>query len=131
MVDRDGLLRAVLQGHTARVISAEFSPDGSRIVTGSLDQTTKVWHPDGTLLATLEGQPVDFSAVDFNADGSRIFGADGSRITTTGTDDEPEQRVWSVFSLSEAVAELERRLGGRQLSEDECLVHSIDPCPVS
>ena len=32
-----------LKGHTAFVHSASFSPDGTRIVTGSFDQTAKVW----------------------------------------------------------------------------------------
>ena len=32
-----------LKGHTGIVDSASFSPDGSRIVTGSNDQTAKVW----------------------------------------------------------------------------------------
>ncbi len=32
-----------LKGHTEYVSSASFSPDGSRIVTGSCDQTAKVW----------------------------------------------------------------------------------------
>ena len=32
-----------LKGHTDIVYSASFSPDGSRIVTGSWDKTAKVW----------------------------------------------------------------------------------------
>ena len=32
-----------LKGHTGHVTSASFSPDGSRIVTGSWDNTAKVW----------------------------------------------------------------------------------------
>ena len=32
-----------LKGHTGSVISASFSPDGSRIVTGGGDGTAKVW----------------------------------------------------------------------------------------
>src|SRR5437867_12258180 len=33
----------ILKGHTDAVCSTSFSADGSRIVTGSLDQTAKVW----------------------------------------------------------------------------------------
>ena len=45
-----------LKGHTGAVTSASFSPDGSRIVTASVDRTAKVWdatdrrrgpHPQG------------------------------------------------------------------------------------
>ena len=32
-----------LKGHTGTVTSVAFSPDGTRIVTGSGDQTAKVW----------------------------------------------------------------------------------------
>jgi hypothetical protein len=32
-----------LKGHTSLVASASFSPDGSRIVTGSFDNTAKIW----------------------------------------------------------------------------------------
>ncbi|KIK11277.1 hypothetical protein PISMIDRAFT_508624, partial [Pisolithus microcarpus 441] len=33
----------VLQGHTSHVNSVAFSPNGNRIVTGSLDETVRVW----------------------------------------------------------------------------------------
>jgi WD40 repeat protein len=33
----------VLRGHQWGVSSAAFSPDGSRIVTASLDQTARIW----------------------------------------------------------------------------------------
>ena len=32
-----------LKGHDHWVLSVAFSPDGKRIVTGSRDQTAKVW----------------------------------------------------------------------------------------
>ena len=32
-----------LKGHTSSVYSVAFSPDGRRIVTGSWDNTVKVW----------------------------------------------------------------------------------------
>ena len=34
---------AVLRGHEGGVNSAAFSPDGSRIVTASLDKTARMW----------------------------------------------------------------------------------------
>src|SRR6476659_4690111 len=34
---------AVLRGHENTVTSAAFSPDGSRIVTGSSDKTARIW----------------------------------------------------------------------------------------
>ena len=32
-----------LKGHSGYVMSVSFSPDGKRIVSGSLDNTLKVW----------------------------------------------------------------------------------------
>ena len=39
----------VLRGHEGRVSSAAFSPDGTRIVTASGDNTARVWPLVGTL----------------------------------------------------------------------------------
>ena len=39
---RSGAEALTLKGHTGYVSSASFSPDGSRVVTGSHDQTAKV-----------------------------------------------------------------------------------------
>jgi WD40 repeat protein len=38
-----GELVQTFEGHTGRVISAAFSPDGSRVVTTSWDRTARVW----------------------------------------------------------------------------------------
>ena len=68
-----GQLLATLP-HQGGVYSAEFSPDGSRIVTASWDKTAKVWDVKGQLLATLPHQGVVYSA-EFSPDGSRIVTA--------------------------------------------------------
>ena len=38
-----GLLVLTLKGHASEVRGAAFSPDGTRIVNGSSDNTAKVW----------------------------------------------------------------------------------------
>jgi WD40 repeat protein len=49
-------LRAVMRGHTNWVGTAEFSPDGRRVVTASDDSTARVWDSaTGTLIAELKG----------------------------------------------------------------------------
>ena len=40
---RESPLRAALQGHTGMVYSVAFSPDGKRVLTGSRDNTARVW----------------------------------------------------------------------------------------
>ena len=52
----DGAALLELKGHTGEVTSVSFSPDGSRIVTGSDDRTAKVWDArTGTALLELKG----------------------------------------------------------------------------
>ena len=60
-------------GHTSHVTDARFSPDGSRIVTGSQDQTAKVWDArTGRPLLELKGHTNAVDCVCFSPDGTRI-----------------------------------------------------------
>ncbi|MFN0056132.1 MAG: protein kinase domain-containing protein [Planctomycetales bacterium] len=70
-----------LLGHTDFVNSVSFSPDGSRIVTGSSDKTVKLWDAaTGEELLTLRGHADALNFVTFSPDGRRISSAsdDGS-----------------------------------------------------
>src|SRR5207244_7599792 len=61
-----------LKGHSAPILTAAFSPDGQRIVTGSGDQTAKVWEAaSGRPLLTLKGHSAPIGAVVFSPDGHR------------------------------------------------------------
>ena len=65
--------RSSLKGHTDAVTSVAFSPDGKRIVSGSQDQTVKVWDADkGTETLTLKGHTQLVTSVAFSPDGKRI-----------------------------------------------------------
>ena len=45
----------ILQGHSDDVSSVAFSPDGKSLVSGSGDNTVKVWNlTDGTCTSTLK-----------------------------------------------------------------------------
>ena len=72
-----------------RLISAAFSPDGSRIVTGSVDKTARNW--DATTakeVAVLRGHDGGVA--------SATFSPDGSRVVTASFDD--TARLWDVAS---------------------------------
>jgi WD40 repeat protein len=70
---------STLRGHLEGVTSVAFSPDGQRIVTGSDDQTAKVWDAaNGKELLTLRGHGSAIHSVAFSPDGQRIVtGSDG------------------------------------------------------
>jgi WD40 repeat protein len=73
---------AVLRGHTNRVISAEFSPDGKKIVTASFDGSARIHETEtGKLLAVLPGDPSLAGAV-FSPDGRRFLIVPGWHKTT-------------------------------------------------
>jgi WD40 repeat protein len=67
------MLLLTLQGHSSSINSVAFSPDGQRILTGSADNTAKVWEAaSGKELLTLKEHIGPIAAVAFSPDGQRI-----------------------------------------------------------
>ena len=62
------------------VNSVAFSPDGSKIVSGSFDNTVRLWNSAGTPISTLEGHTQPVTSVAFFPDGNKIVS--GSREKT-------------------------------------------------
>ena len=86
---RSGQAIAELKGHKATVLSAGFSPDGTRVVTASEDHTARVWEASsGKTIVVLEGHT---AAVP-----SAVFSPDGTRILTASYDH--TARVWDASS---------------------------------
>jgi WD40 repeat protein len=76
-------------GHTEWVDSVAFSPDGRTLVSGSWDNTIKVWDVNsGTELRTLAGGTEKVNSVAFNHDGRTV--ASGSFDNTI--------KLWDVVS---------------------------------
>jgi WD40 repeat protein len=59
------------------VNSAQFSPDGQRIVTASRDNTARVWEAkSGKLMTTLKGYEDSVYSAEFSPDGLRVVTTD-------------------------------------------------------
>jgi WD40 repeat protein len=76
-----------LEGHSDKVFSVDFSPDGNLIASGSIDNTLRLWRATlGTLLRTMRGHPFPVLATKFSSNGS---------ILATGSTD-GIIRIWRV-----------------------------------
>jgi WD40 repeat protein len=72
---REWKVAHTLEGHTDKICSVAFSPDGTRIVTGSMDNTAKIWDIQDinnvACIATLQGHNW-IKSVAFNPTGTRV-----------------------------------------------------------
>ena len=78
-----------MDGHTNSVASVTFSPDGTRVVSGSYDNTLRLWDAvSGAHLNTLKGHTSYVNSVAFSPDGTRVV---------SGSDDQT-LRLWDAVS---------------------------------
>ncbi|CAD6447526.1 9d524d8b-d700-47ec-82e7-6433cbb3f74f [Sclerotinia trifoliorum] len=78
-----------LEGHSDWVYSVAFSPDGTKIASGSKDKTIRLWDTiTGKSLQTLEGYSDWVYSVAFSPDGTKI--ASGSKDKTI--------RLWDTIT---------------------------------
>lgn len=84
-LDRDG--GPTFRGHTAPVITIDWSPDGQTVLTASEDKTARLWSVDGKELARFDHRAPVVVA---------WFSPDGKRFVTTAED--RTVALWSVDS---------------------------------
>ncbi|HWY37240.1 MAG TPA: WD40 repeat domain-containing protein [Bacteroidia bacterium] len=64
----------VFLGHSGAVNSIDVSKDGKHLISGSKDETIRVWDLDkGELVKTMSGLPSSAKRVEFNSDGTRFL----------------------------------------------------------
>jgi hypothetical protein len=101
-----------LKGHTAQVGSASFSPDGSRIVTASMDKTAKVWDTTmGAEVLTLKGHTDSVRSASFSHDGARVL---------TGSADKTA-KIWDATTGAEVLM-LKGHTSGEDRLRPRCVV---------
>ena len=87
-----------LEGHSDWVSSVAFSHDSTRLASGSVDGTVKIWDvSSGACLQTLEGHSDSVSSVAFSHDSTRL--ASGSDDTTVNQGLAlSSDRIWITYN---------------------------------
>lgn len=84
----------VIKGHSSVVETVAFNEDGTRLVTGSYDNTVVIWNAiTGSRVQTLQGHTEGVMSVEFSPDGKRVVS--GSKDTTV--------IIWNVAQGSKHV----------------------------
>ncbi|KZP30695.1 hypothetical protein FIBSPDRAFT_978725, partial [Athelia psychrophila] len=79
----------IIEGHSSLVWPVVYSPDGTRIASGSYDSTIQLWDAiSGAHLNTLKGHPDGVYSVAFSSDGAMIASGSGDRTI----------RLWDAVS---------------------------------
>jgi WD40 repeat protein len=76
LVEADsGRQTAVLSGHRSSILAMAFSPDGQRLVTGSLDDAVVLWHLPAQRDIAAYPTPHPVHGLAFSPDGRRLVAA--------------------------------------------------------
>jgi WD40 repeat protein len=112
----------VLAGHEGAILSVAWSPDGGRIVTGSRDQTARVWEAaTGKKLARIPSQGDSILSTSWTKDGKSIVTDDGSA----------RSRSWDAATGNAAAGNNESARTSRERSPDGSLLFGVAVSDVS
>ena len=107
--------------HESSVNSAVFSPDGSKIVTASSDNTARVWD-------AATGRPLTEPLQHGDSVNSAVFSPDGTKIVTASADG--TARMWSIAPPSNIpspnwLAPLAETVAGYRIN-DQSVLEPVD-----
>ena len=107
---------ATLEGHTDRVASMSFSPDGKMIASGSWDGTIKLWDVETRKhIATLKGHEGGVTSMSFSPDGKMI--ASGSWDGTGKLwDIETREHIATLAGHADGVKSVSFSPGGKMIA---------------
>lgn len=108
-VSVDGIESRVFSGHSGRVTSASFSPDGKLLVTASIDGTVRVWDiSTGGVLCEFKAGDNKFSTAHFSGDGQLVKATSGDGevfvwdVHTGALKDNWEESILEDFILAKS-----------------------------
>ena len=110
----DGQMIKVLYGHSERVESVAFNPNGRLIASGGKDRTVILWSKDGRRLHRLIGHADSVLAVKFDPDGQYL--ASASQDGTAKLWSADGQLLFTFIGHQEAVRDLAFSPDGQMLA---------------